>query len=405
MLPSPKEQYYLQPSQCMYIIHMVAEGFDIPRLDQTEAFWRLYDPRNTQKNLGLLVTHLCEKRQTPTNITTIRGLAGAALHIHPEPTRLSGASLIWAETTHASLASDNTLRHEFAGITGESAESLQTIETIVENDTELAARLIAEYIVRVANDDEQLETLSTLLGVPINRQTNTLVLAGLLLSFASHRGQFRQNLDENGQSRPYFSHPLATAILYQKSWNKTVSHIEAPDETWLHRQLFVNLMHDAFEDMIHKDPRQSFLDGSTLRTTPLLLYKVLIELGEDTQHATDIVRDLMLVTKTRGLDGKSQEPTEYVQQCTSSIRAMIAKFCDTVHNKIIDTKADKDGRAKTNQEYDTMLAAIHTDINRTMQDDFGHALLSNLYDMAIEFEKDHDSFMKHAANDPLGKQA
>ena len=418
---------------------MVAVGLDTPRKVGPEAFMRFFDPATRATIVPEELTRrLVEKRRdiaaVPSSVA--RGLGDKALHRHidgwsrPTERTFDGAELLAYETSQLNIGTEQNKR-ALAHAAGVTLDTFTDIEKVANAETEATADALVKLVEKITADKHTRAVYSRLLGVPIDENISKVVLAGLLTSGASHEGQTRQNRD-----RPYFTHPLATALLYQMAWEAVASDIEqspdgtmlvgdrrtkveVPDKAWLEEQLFVNLLHDVIEDQIKgknqiENGEVSFLEGDTSKITPLLMQKVLTKLGKTTEQADHIVDDILLVTKTRDPSGGSLSPSEYVHRCTSSIRSMIAKFCDTVHNKLIDPKTDVIGFEKTKGEYETMIKAIegliHTAKNGNgMRDDFGlltlEKIMSIVMDTQNEFAGNHENFMRVALHteNPLGR--
>lgn len=406
-------------------------------VESLEAWRRHVDPNGLYVGkLGKLAMLRSSRQEGFSGVNSIRGrFAERALGtVWQDRLKYSGLDSVFAEAATLGQVSKDDATQLVGSLVDEGWVELDTnvqserffhIAQSVERHTEDTAERIVSLVGAILDEKQGVskrKLYSRLFGIEITSDMPPLVLTGLLMSGASHQGQKRLN-----ENRPYETHPLATAFLYQMAWNEAAQEArkygkDVPDEKWLERQIFVNLMHDTIENQLHhsneegsEENGKSYMEGISSRVTPLLLQKVLEKLGEN-EEAKIMTEDVLRITKTFGPDGETTPPDEYLARCAETIRAMIAKFSDTVHNKLIDPKNGKNS-VKLEKEYTTTIETINrmiaqgTSDSVGMNDAFGLATIQAMYRIAMGdplvgrqgYGYNHDQFMTASQKLALGQ--
>lgn len=388
-----------------------------------DRWQKMVDPRGLfEGRLGELATTLGEINTQFVDSSLLRGVGRKTLGLTRRPVvSYSGMDSVFADVASLQPISQNnaaefitalqttdSTRGIFRGNPDIATERFLNIAGSVEQQTDQVADDIVHRVHALLGDGEQADELresyAAELGVNITKDTSPLVAAGLLMASLSHEGQTRKN-----ERRPFVSHPVAAAYLYEMAWNKAAEQQSPPERKWLHREQFLLLMHDTIENQMKRDGT-SYMRGESTRITPLLVQRVLEKLGEG-DEAGQLVEDQLTITKTFGIDGKGLENGEYLQQYKrSTIRAMIGKFVDTVHNKIIDPKNEANTEL-LDKEYAEILAHIEANIRDEKRDRFGLETVKAMYEIAMGnpsvghpgYVKNHTGFMEMASRFPLGQ--
>lgn len=397
---------------------MVVTGLEEPWVGGAEGFRQAFDPLgNFESKDQELIGSLLEMRKIPVSTTLIRGLGEKALHVHkapsaepsPEPEEFSGRQLLAREAIHLGLMKNEVELKEIADLLGMSEEEMTETQTdaIRKIDTEVDQAV--RFFDAIRSDPARLDRFSRIVGVKLGTNSSKVVVAGVLLPVALHEGIQRQNRDMS----PYYTHPIGTGALYNIATKRVISQlkqtsstVELPEADDLYTQEFRNYVHDSIEEIIRNGDTPLF-HGNRTQLTPLAQKRLLIKLGIADDKANDIVRDSVLVTKSRDVQGDSFSKEVYTKRTTLTIGAELTKLSDLMYNWFIDPKVLKDPEAedrarRKNVVYKNMVREIMRDLKNNKQDEFGYLVAVEIIRTAYMFRGNVWGFSEHLKTVELG---
>lgn len=396
---------------------MIATGLDVPWVGGVEGFRQAFDPKgNLNGKDQELVSSLLEKRKNPVSTTLIRGLGERVLCAYKRPTseaslepeKFSGIELLAREAVHLGLTKEVDELREIAALLGMSEVEMRAIHdnTIAQIDAEVDQAV--RFFDAVQSSPDLLNESSRIVGVNLTHASR-LVIAGALLPVALHAGIRRQNKEKN----PYFTHPVGTGALYNIAAKRVLGRlkgnlgtVELPDANDLYTQEFRNYVHDSIEEIIRNGDTPLF-HGNRTQLTPLAQERLLLRLGVSDGKASEIVRDSVLVTKTRDVQGDSFPKEVYMGRSIATIGAELTKLSDIMYNWVIDPKDVKDAETEDRARrkdalYEKMASQIMEDIKSNKKDEFGYLVACEILQTANEFRGNVQGFAKYMQGVELG---
>lgn len=177
-----------------------------------------------------------------------------------------------------------------------------------------------------------------------------VVLAGRVLAAVAHEGGMRRS------GRDFFMHPDEVATIVTTAWQRQMT---ADEDDRLDVVRFLAYGHDGFEDTI--DPYGAYLSEKSVLISPLVARRVLEILGIPDARA--IARVLLLMTRTKDVDGNKMEYFDYLHRGVreGGILFTLTKAPDIHHNLNIEPdmieRGDRKARAKY-EKRETYRAAV-----------------------------------------------
>ncbi|RIQ20566.1 hypothetical protein [Jiangella rhizosphaerae] len=200
---------------------------------------------------------------------------------------------------------------------------------------------VARSVLEVADDiAEDAEQLRDLLHGSVRPMPGRAALAGRVLAAVAHAGEFRRS------GRDYFMHPDEVASIVTTAWRR---QIRGEGER-LDVAQFLAYCHDSFEDTI--DPFGAYLSERPVIVSPLVAQRVLEMIG--VPDARDVARVLLLMTRTKDVDGNRMDYFDYLDRGVRQGGAlfMLTKAPDIHHNLNIEPELIERGDRKARARYE-----------------------------------------------------
>jgi hypothetical protein len=262
--------------------------------------------------------------------------------------RLSGYEVILAEAVHAGLrtrpaagpAPLHTVGAHSDGVVLPIPPGRQhAIAAAVDDYADTVAAAVLEVADELGHDLRRLR--ERIAGLDRQVDSERLVLAGRVLAAVAHDGVVRRS------GRDYYCHLDEVASILSAAWRRQ-GHPEQDPRLQIGR--FLAYCHDGFEDSL--DPRGGYLSELPVIVSPRVARAVLEDLA--VPDAAEVARVLLLLTRTRAVDGSRMDYLDYLERGIAEGGAyfVLTKAGDVHHNLSIEPEDidPADQRAPTRYE-------------------------------------------------------
>jgi hypothetical protein len=232
--------------------------------------------------------------------------------------------VILAEALHAGLQGDPDRSGGEPGVVLPVPVWRQrAIAAAVHGYAESVATAVLDVADDLAGDLHRLRRRIT--GLQHQDVPERIVLAGRVLAAVAHDGAVRRS------GRDYYRHPDEVAAILGAAWRRQAVPEQDPR---LPVGEFLAYCHDGFEDAL--DPVGSYLSELPVILSPLVARTVLERLG--VPDAAGIARVLLLLTRTRAIDGSRMDYLDYLERGIAEGGAyfVLTKAGDVHHNLSIE---------------------------------------------------------------------
>lgn len=184
-----------------------------------------------------------------------------------------------------------------------------------------------------------------------------ILLAGAVVSAMAHEGQERLN------GAPFYTHPVSVSHILSIGFRDLPRWKDKVDMRWLRLLQYRALNHDSLEDALPDKDRVgcSFLQTTRLIASPLLHKTLLESCGVDSQEAQKAADDIVVLTKSVGIDGRMKNE-KYMERFIGRVEPALVKLADITHNLYIDPKErpiyDREKRQKWSDKRKTYGSSI-----------------------------------------------